>query len=188
MRVAVKIRARSSQEDEIAQAGLPLGQKLSFFTPDSEYHGGPGGGYGIRHFSGGAEADRGQSYQGYWKDDEQHGSGALQTKEGTTYDGEWEGGKFHGEGTYVFQKFGTPSASVYAGQWQEGKKHGKGKLTLYSGNCYDGQWTTDKRHGARPRAVQPWPRSHRTHAHMSSDAPPAHTFLSERARRARAGA
>ena len=137
-----------SAEDEISNAGLPLGKKLSFFTPDSEYHGGPGAGFGIRHFSGGAIAERGQSYEGQWKDDEQEGYGKLRTHAGTSYEGEWKAGEFHGEGTYVFQKYGKAEASsVYAGQWSEGKKHGKGKLTLYSGNSYDGEWVQDKRDG-----------------------------------------
>lgn len=109
-------------------------------------------GYGERHFSGGAEASRGQSYWGHWKDDEQEGEGKLKTNEGTSYEGEWKGGTFHGQGTYVFQQsaqFTAGASSTYSGQWAEGKKDGKGKLTLYSGNSYDGEWKADKRHGAR---------------------------------------
>ena len=81
--------------DEDRSGALPLGKKLSFFTPDSEYHGGLGQGYGARHFSGGASKERGQSYAGYWKDDEQEGKGQLTTHEGTKYDGEWSKGAFN---------------------------------------------------------------------------------------------
>ena len=114
-------------------------------------------GFGERHFSGGEQAERGQSFWGNWKDDEQEGEGKLKTSEGTSYEGQWKGGAFHGQGTYVFQqsKYTGGASSTYTGQWTEGKKDGKGKLTQYSGNSYDGDWKADKRHGARLRARSP---------------------------------
>ena len=138
--------------DEDRSGALPLGKKLSFFTPDSEYHGGLGQGYGARHFSGGASKERGQSYAGYWKDDEQEGKGTLTTHEGTKYDGEWSKGAFNGAGSYTYQPYqsSAPMAqpqSTYTGQWQDSLKHGKGKLVLASGNSYDGQWKMNRRHG-----------------------------------------
>ena len=140
---------------------LPLGVKLSFFTPDSEYHGGPGQGYGVRHFSGGAKAERGQSYQGYWKDDEQEGKGSLQTHEGTKYDGEWKVGAMHGEGTYAFQvrnslpgcwclcvpcrrPFSTRAAHAPCpARWQKYRLVNKHQKR----STYSGQWADGKKHG-----------------------------------------
>lgn len=125
---------------------LPLGTKLSFFAPGSEYHGGPGGGRGVRQFK------SGQHFDGGWQDDEQQGHGVLTTQEGTAYDGEWDAGQFHGHGRYQWQ-----SGTVYEGQWSRGVKEGAGKLTQYNGNeqtgftlvsTYEGQFRADERHGS----------------------------------------
>ena len=115
---------------------LKLGEKLSFYTADSSYHGGPGGGDARREFA------CGQYFDGKWENDEQQGHGSLKTKDNNTYVGEWAGGNMHGEGTYTWS-----SGSSYSGQWKEGIKHGKGTLTLYSGNVYSGQWVEGKKHG-----------------------------------------
>jgi hypothetical protein len=120
---------------------LALGEKLSFFTPDSDYHGGPGEGHGKRNFT------SGQKFDGYWKDDEQEGHGKLVTKEGTAYDGDWKGGAMHGQGSYTYQHLRGDRSSNYEGQWSEGQYEGRGKLTLYSGNIYDGEWRANKRNG-----------------------------------------
>ena len=56
---------------------LKLGEKLSFFTPDSTYHGGKGDGYGRRFFT------CGQYFEGGWQDDEQEGPGTLKTDAGS---------------------------------------------------------------------------------------------------------
>ena len=127
-----------------ASKPLPLGAKQSYFTPGSEYHGGPGQGQGTRHFN------SGQSFVGNWKDDEPEGQGHLTTKEGTSYNGQWRAGIMEGEGTYIFQagKFpGVYGQSGYVGQWMDGKFHGKGKHMLYNGNSYDGEWKMNQKHG-----------------------------------------
>lgn len=126
-----------------AAAGMPLGQKQSYFTPESTYHGGPGEGHGIRQFN------SGQHFDGHWKDEEQEGRGSLTTKEGTSYHGDWSKGMMHGQGKYTFlanPKAGG-QASGYDGEWSEGQFHGRGKLVLYSGNSYDGEWRKNKRNG-----------------------------------------
>ena len=126
---------------------LPLGVKMTYFTPDSTYHGGPGEGYGKRSFN------SGQYVEGHWKDEEQEGFGSLTTKEGSSYTGEWQRGIMHGEGKYAFQKaqgkFGQNATgqSGYVGQWSDGKFHGRGRRVLYNGNDYDGEWKKNKRHG-----------------------------------------
>ena len=115
---------------------LALGERLSFFSDDSAYHGGPGEGWGKRQFY-----TCGQHFEGHWKDDEQEGQGTLKTSASTSYDGQWSAGEFHGLGTYTWA-----SGTRYEGEWSEGKQHGQGKLTLYSGNVYDGAWRANKRH------------------------------------------
>ena len=115
---------------------LKLGEKLSFYTADSSYHGGTGGGDARREFA------CGQYFDGRWENDEQEGHGSLKTKDGNSYEGEWSGGNMHGQGTYTWS-----SGSSYSGQWEGGIKHGEGTLTLYSGNVYTGQWRNGKRHG-----------------------------------------
>ena len=72
--------------------GLKLGEKLSFFTPDSTYHGGRGEGFGRRSFT------CGQYFEGRWKNEEQEGPGKLTTDAGSAYDGEWSNGMMHGQG------------------------------------------------------------------------------------------
>lgn len=121
--------------------GTGLGETLSFFTPDSEYHGGPGEGKGNRNFT------SGQKFRGYWRDDEQEGHGTLETKEGTAYDGEWKRGQMHGQGAYTYQHLRGDQASVYDGQWNESVYEGRGKLTMYNGNVYDGEWVNNQRQG-----------------------------------------
>lgn len=126
---------------------LPLGVKMTYFSADSTYHGGPGEGFGRRSFN------SGQYFEGRWKDEEQEGRGTLVTNEGTSYEGDWQRGIMHGEGKYAFQKaegkFGNNATgqSGYIGQWSEGKFHGKGRRVLYNGNDYDGEWKKNKRHG-----------------------------------------
>lgn len=112
----------------------------SSFEPESEYHGGPGGGKVIRKFL------CGMYYEGDYADDHENGQGALTMSDGSTYTGEWKDGNFHGEGTLTW-----PSGSSYAGQWVEGRKEGFGTLTLAANHLgrriYEGQFVNNQRHG-----------------------------------------
>ena len=103
---------------------LKLGEKLSFYTADSSYHGGTGGGDARREFA------CGQYFDGRWENDEQEGHGSLKTKDGNSYEGEWSGGNMHGQGTYTWS-----SGSSYSGQWEGGIKHGEGTPRCTLATC-----------------------------------------------------
>jgi len=102
-------------------------EMFTSFEPDSEYHGGPGGGQCTRNF-----VSFGMRYVGRYENDQENGYGKLTSTANpslcgneSSYEGEWQDGRFHGEGVHKL-----PSGTVYEGQFVAGQRQGHGCLTL----------------------------------------------------------
>ena len=81
----------------------------SAFEPESEYHGGPGGGKVIRKFL------CGMHFEGEYADDNENGHGSLDMSDGSKYVGQWKDGQYHGSGKYT-----SADGQVTEGEWMEG--------------------------------------------------------------------
>merc|ERR1740133_499834 len=77
-----------------------------------------------------------------WKSNLQDGQGKQNWISGSTYEGEWKEGQQHGHGVYTLAGT-TTGFNVYEGQWERGRKEGRGKLTISKKNAvleeYDGE-------------------------------------------------
>ena len=90
---------------------------------------------GFGNYSGG-----GETYEGYWKDDQMSGRGKYTFASGAYYDGEFEMSKFNGQGIYMFI-----DGARYEGNWLQGKMHGEGTYTdsnqvEWEGTFYNGSF------------------------------------------------
>ena len=65
----------------------------------------------------------------------QNGQGTIVWVNGDTYEGEWKNGEEHGQGTMVWA-----NGDTYEGEWKNGAIHGQGKMVWVSGHTYEGKW------------------------------------------------
>ena len=84
----------------------------------------------------------GSTYQGEFRDGQQHGWGRYETSDGFVYEGDWKEGQFYGEGRMWYT-----DGSKYVGDVVKGVREGVGKVTYTNGAVYEGEWRAGKRHG-----------------------------------------
>jgi hypothetical protein len=77
--------------------------------------------------------DKGDVYEGEFRDNEPHGIGKMTYKDGRVSEGIWENEKI-----------------VYEGELADGKPHGKGKW-IYPDGTYEGEWKNGEAHGKGTR-------------------------------------
>jgi len=106
--------------------------------------------------------DKGDRYEGYYKDGTFNGQGTYRWANGTIYKGQWVNSLHHGQGKYTwtggkyyigefkankrngFGKYAWPDGAYYEGQWKDGHKHGQGIYVFSDGNKDAGLWENDK--------------------------------------------
>jgi hypothetical protein len=93
--------------------------------------------------------DRGDSFEGYYKEGLPEGKGVYKWAGGMSYEGDFKAGNFEGRGVMKW-----PSGIIYQGDWKAGLREGKGRVTYADGAVYEGDYKNDKREGT---GVYRWP-------------------------------
>jgi hypothetical protein len=97
--------------------------------------------------------NKGDVYDGEFRDAEPHGIGKMTYKDGRVVEGIWENGEIayegelangkpHGRGKRIYS-----NGEVYEGEWKDGKRHGKGTYKWSNGDMYEGEWKNAEEHG-----------------------------------------
>ena len=114
----------------------PLGVKMTYFSADSTYHGGPGEGFGRRSFNSGQYLKA----RGRMRSNARANEGMGMARQA------WRGQVCVSKGARKFGNNATDNLATLANgrrasfMWQ-------GEASLYNGNDYDGEWKKNKRHG-----------------------------------------
>mmetsp|Transcript_30937 Transcript_30937/g.57676 ORF Transcript_30937/g.57676 Transcript_30937/m.57676 type:complete len:365 (+) Transcript_30937:235-1329(+) len=108
------------------------------------------------HGEGACQYSNGDSYEGYWMDNQRQGEGRESKSSGTIYQGSWVRGVKHGRGiltTYPSENSNETKAKAkdqtgtYIGEFCCNDRHGKGKYTSSAGWVYEGEFAFDKIEG-----------------------------------------
>ncbi len=88
------------------------------------------------------DANKGDVYEGEFKDGLYSGQGTYTFVKGTKYVGEYKDGKRNGQGTATFADGGK-----YVGEWKDEQYNGQGTFTFADGRKYVGEWKDDQYNG-----------------------------------------
>ncbi|KAJ3142158.1 hypothetical protein HDU90_004431 [Geranomyces variabilis] len=108
---------------------------------------------GVKHGHGVMRYASGNMYYGEWEGNVKQGKGVmLWVDRGEIYDGEWRDGKPCGVGTYTWTLARTrphqyPMSNSYRGEWRNGKQHGTGVFQYAHGARYEGGFKDGMKHG-----------------------------------------
>lgn len=84
----------------------------------------------------------GNTYTGYFKNNQQDGQGVYRWSNGDVYNGTWKSNEMNGHGT-----FQSKDGRKYIGAFKNNKFNGKGVLTFQNGKTYSGTFYNDQFHG-----------------------------------------
>ena len=97
----------------------------------------------VRHGTGLAHYENGDSYNGQHQNGRRHGIGVMRYSNGDVYEGEWRRDLRHGRG-----RLSAANGDVHTGLWVSGRRHGKGTLQSGErGTTHEGEWAEDKLEG-----------------------------------------
>ena len=99
---------------------------------------------GKRHGHGRFRSDcEGVTYEGEWKNGQEHGMGVECFDGGDRYEGQWKHGSYSGRGVLCFA-----NGNRYEGGFLDNKEQGQGRLWFAGGSgSYEGEWLAGQRHG-----------------------------------------
>ena len=80
--------------------------------------------------------DNGNTYIGYWRENEKHGLGLITFPNGANYIGEWDDNSYQGQGVYTFS-----DGERHAGRFVNGNMNGHGTYLFSSGSKQTGNFS-----------------------------------------------
>ena len=88
-------------------------------------------------------------YEGIIINGKREKNGIMKYNKGEKYDGEWKNDKRHGKGVFISQNYNTPGLTgiKYVGEFNHDKIEGFGIGYYSSGDRYEGEWKNNKQYG-----------------------------------------